>query len=314
MSANVKQRAVQAARIFRLLAWLVVLLPVAGATCALCLWWLGSPPDRVDWLLFAVFYLVTLTGIELGFHRHVTHQAFSCQPWLSFVLVATGSMAFQGPVIWWAATHRRHHYCVDAPGDPHSPHWTPAGNAPGRARGFVHSHMGWLFERAHTHPEDWARMAKDLYRNPRLLAFQVHYLVWPAVGLALPALLGGVLRASWHGALMGLLWGGCVRLLAVNHVYWSVNSLCHMARRRAPGSKAGHSRNIVLLAIPTLGQSWHRNHHQQPHAACVGQAWWQLDPGAWMIALWKSAGWVDRVQPMNEAPAGREGERHGVAD
>lgn len=298
MPPQAARRAAQASRTFRSLALWVILMPAVGTVAALLLWWQGWPPRWHDGVLFLAFYVITLTGIEVGFHRHVAHQAFSCRPWLTRVLVASGSMAFQGPVIWWAATHRRHHGFVDTAGDPHSPHWTARRGTPGLLEGLLHSHAGWLFRAEHTHPEGWSRLAGDLYCRPGLLAFQLNYLVWPLLGLLLPAVLGGLLDMSWRGALMGFLWGGCVRLLAVNHVYWSINSLCHMRPSPRFARRTGHSRNIPALCLLTLGQSWHHNHHRQPRSACMGHRWWQLDPGAWMISAWKQLGWVEHIHSM----------------
>jgi len=292
------QRDLDKARTFQFLALLVALIPLVGTVAAGFLWWQGWRPGWAEAGLFALFYLITLTGIEVGFHRHLSHQAFSCKSWLTTTLTAFGSMAFQGPVIWWAATHRRHHQFVDTAGDPHSPYWTASGTALGFFAGFFHSHIGWLFQMKQTHPEGWAKWGRDMYCQPVLLTFQINYLMWPILGLLLPGALGGLLGCSWRDALMGFLWGGCVRLLAVNHIYWSINSLCHLLGPRQFSKKTGHSCNIPLLALFSLGQSWHRNHHQQPTSAYVGHHWWQVDPGAWMIVAWKKLGWVEQIRPL----------------
>jgi stearoyl-CoA desaturase (delta-9 desaturase) len=126
------------------------------------------------------------------------------------------------------------------------------------------------------------------------------YFFWLALGLALPALIGLAVGGA-DGALAGFLWGGLVRIFANHHVTWSINSVCHMIGRR-PHPAGDGSRNVWLLAVPTVGGSWHNNHHAFPASAVNDLTWWQFDPGAWLIRLGALSGLVwDVRQPPDRA-------------
>ncbi len=75
---------------------------------------------------------------------------------------------------------------------------------------------------------------------------------------------------------MGLVWGGLVRMLFVNQVTWSVNSICHMFGKRHFETK-DESRNNIIVGVLSLGEGWHNNHHAFPNSARHGLLWWQFD-------------------------------------
>jgi stearoyl-CoA desaturase (delta-9 desaturase) len=208
-------------------------------------------------------------------------------------------MAFQGPVIWWAATHRRHHKLSDDPGDPHSPHLAGAGVA-GTLRGFFHSHIGWLFTASSMRPANWAAIVKDLYRDEAIFRVHMTYYYWLAAGIVVPSALCGLVRGSWLGVLMGLLWCGTVRIFLSSHFIWALNSFAHVFGTRAFDLKRDTSRNSLLLAIPTFGQGWHNNHHAFPTAACIDFKWWQLDIGGWIIRGLARAGLAWQLKAPSE--------------
>ena len=122
-----------------------------------------------------------------------------------------------------------------------------------------------------------------------MLAVNRHYFVWIAVGLMLPAVLGGLLSRTWTGFFTGLLWGGLVRMFFVHHCTWSVNSICHLFGR-APFATSDESRNNALCAMLTLGEGWHNNHHAFPSSARHGLFWWQLDIVYLMVRALKLCG------------------------
>jgi stearoyl-CoA desaturase (delta-9 desaturase) len=100
--------------------------------------------------------------------------------------------------------------------------------------------------------------------------------LWLAVGLLLPAALGGLLTLTWAGVLLGLLWGGLARIFLVHHVTWSVNSVCHLWGQQ-PYPDRDQSRNNVVFGVLALGEGWHNNHHAFPTSARHGLKWWQFD-------------------------------------
>ena len=284
----------------RKLAWMVALVPPAAFVGAMILWLRGYPPRMSEALLTIGGYIVALTGVEVGFHRHFTHRSFKAKTWVRVILAICGSFAFEGPVIWWAATHRRHHKYSDREGDPHSPHL----HSPGifeAFKGAFHAHMGWLFVPQSTRAPGSSRYVLDLYRDHRILRIHMSYFYWLAIGIVLPGLINGLVHLSWGRFWMGILWGGLVRIFLLNHVFfWCINSVTHLFGSR-PFNTDDQSRNNVWLAIPTLGEAWHNNHHAFPTAAYLGFHWWQIDPGGWVISALETLGlaWdVKRASPQ----------------
>jgi stearoyl-CoA desaturase (delta-9 desaturase) len=109
------------------------------------------------------------------------------------------------------------------------------------------------------------------------------YFYWLLLGFLIPAVVGGLVSGTLMGALLGFLWGGLLRVFMMNHVfYWCINSVTHTFGTR-PFRSNDYSTNNVWLAIPTLGQSWHNNHHAFPFSAFMGLRWWQVDLGGWII-------------------------------
>jgi len=245
-----------------------------------------------DLAVFAIVYVLTGFGITVGFHRHLTHRSFDTSPAMRGILAGLGSAAIEGPVISWVADHRKHHAFSDEEGDPHSPHVGHGGGLRGTLRGLFHAHVGWLF--IHTQRGSRARYAPDLLRDPVVAFVDRTFLLWAALGLAIPFGLGWVIGGTLTAGLTGLLWGGGVRMLVVHHVTYSINSLCHVFGRRSFDT-ADESRNLAWLALPTLGESWHNNHHAFPTSAVHGLKRRQLDPSALVIAGLERLGLVWNV-------------------
>lgn len=277
-------------------------VPAAGAALALLPllpMFGGVPLPRFEAGLFAVGYLLTLIGVEVGYHRYFSHRAFKTSRPLALLLAVLGATSFQGGVIWWSATHRRHHGKVESADDPHSPR-APAGAGLGTRLGrLLHAHVGWMFKAACLKPPGWEKQAPDLLRDPLLFRVHVGYAMWGMLGLLAPAVAGGLWHGNWAGMLSGFLWGGLLRVFAVNHMVYAANSLCHTVGTR-PFRCAGNSRNIALLALPSLGMTLHNNHHGFPGAASLRLRWWDIDPAGILIGLLEKAGlvWdVRRVAP-----------------
>src|SRR5947209_5335465 len=209
----------------------------------------------VDFGLLVGMYLLTALGITVGFYRLFTHRSFETYAWVKVVFAALGSMAVQGPMLKWVALHRRHHQHSDTPADPHSPHHHGRGVL-GLLRGAWHAHVGWFFDRD---PENLDRYVADLRKSAALRVASALFLFWVALGLVIPAALGGLLTLSWAGVWTGLIWGGLVRVFLVHHVTWSVNSACHLWGRR-PYRSDDHSRDNVLFGVLALGEGWHNTH------------------------------------------------------
>lgn len=259
---------------------IAVTLPFAAFVAAVALTW-NSLVGPADLALLAGMYLLTAIGVTVGFHRMLTHRAFQAHRATRYTFAVLGTMAVQGPVIAWVADHRKHHAFTDREGDPHSPH---VGHGTGIA-GLWHAHMGWLF--AEQGQADWKRFAPDLYEDPGMRWINRQFVGLILAGLAIPALIGFAI-AGPIGAATGLLWGGLVRVFLVHHVTWSVNSVCHYLGTRRFDVE-DESTNVFWLALPSLGESWHHNHHAFPRSASHGLRWFELDASAWVIGL------MDRV-------------------
>jgi stearoyl-CoA desaturase (delta-9 desaturase) len=225
-------------------------------------------------ILLVSLYGITILGVTVGFHRLFTHRAYEAGPLTRLILAVCGSMSAQGPVIEWCAQHRRHHQHSDREGDPHSPHLHGTGVI-ALLRGFIHAHLGWLFEPGPT-PQDLARSVPDLLADRVLLFVDRFFWVWLALGWIIPAAIGYTIGHTWWSAFSGFIWGGLVRTCLLHHVTWSVNSVCHVWGTR-PFSSADHSRNNAIFGVLAFGEGWHNNHHAFPTSARHGLRWWQLD-------------------------------------
>ena len=276
-----------------------VVVPFLATLAAIVLFWnrIVSPTDLA---ILAVMYLVTATGITVGYHRLLTHRSFRTHKPTEYLFAFFGSMAVQGSVIAWVADHRKHHAHTDVEGDPHSPHVGHGDGVGGVLRGLWHAHTGWLLSEHGR--ADWKKYAPDLYEDPGMRFLNRRFVSLVLLGLALPALVGFLLTGTLLGAATGLLWGGLVRVFFVHHVTWSVNSICHFLGTRR-FEVDDHSTNVFWLALPSLGESWHHNHHAFPRSAVHGLRRWELDPSAGLIRTMERLGlaWnVIRIAPERQ--------------
>ncbi len=272
------------------LALAAIVIPFLGTIAAIVLaFWTGI--GWVEISLLVVMYALTTLGATVGFHRYFAHRAFEAHPAVRDALAILGSMAAQGPLIFWTATHRRHHSHSDLPGDPHSPHL----HGPGfidKIKGQWHAHISWMFT---SEPTNSLLYSKDLFRDPAILRINRLYPLWVILGLAIPTVLGGLITMSWMGALKGLLWGGFVRLFIVHHSFWAIGGIAHSVGWRAFPTREG-SRNNFWLALPNFGEGWHNNHHAFPSSAFFGLAWWQVDVGGWCVRILERTGLIWNVK------------------
>jgi stearoyl-CoA desaturase (delta-9 desaturase) len=276
-----------------------VVLPFVATLAAIVLFW-NSLVSVTDLLIAATMYLLTALGITVGFHRLLTHRSFQTSKPLEYLFAVLGSMAVQGPVISWVADHRKHHAHTDEEGDPHSPHVGHDGGVWGVLGGLWHAHSGWLMSTQGR--ADWKRYAADLYEDRGMRTIGRQFVPLVIVSLALPALAGYLVSGTLVGAATGFLWGGLVRIFFVHHVTWSVNSVCHFFGTRRFDTD-DRSTNVFWLALPSLGESWHHNHHAFPRSAVHGLRSWEIDPSALIIGALEKLGlaWnVVRISPERQ--------------
>ena len=272
-------------RLDKLINVLAMVLPLVLVGFAAWRAW-GGALRWSDLLVLFVLYALCGAGVTVGFHRLFTHRSFKTGPTVRFLLAAFGSAAVEGPLIEWVSNHRRHHQFSDEDGDPHSPHDHGPGLR-GALSGLAHAHLGWILRGdAASQPE---RYAKDLLADPVASFVDRTFLVWVLAGLALAFGLGVALTGTVAGGLTALLWGGAVRIFFLHHATFSINSLCHYFGRQ-PFRTGDESRNLAWLALPTMGEAWHNNHHAFPSSARHGLRPLQLDPSWWLIRGLASVG------------------------
>lgn len=249
----------------------MVATPLAALIGATWLLW-GVGFGWTQFIVLAVMYVINGLGITVGYHRLFTHKSFECGPVTRFVIGVLGSMAIEGPLFKWVATHRQHHQHSDRDDDPHSPHQHGKGLR-GLILGAWHAHVGWIFV---PDAPNLNRYVVDLRADPVLRVVDRYFIVWALLGLAIPTVIGGLVEGSWTGALLGFLWGGVVRIFLLHHVTWSINSVCHLWGSR-PFSTHDESRDNPVFGVLAFGEGWHNAHHAFPTSARHGLAWWKLD-------------------------------------
>ena len=275
-----------------------VIVPFVGVLAAVVLLW-NSWVDAVDLGLLAAFYVLTAAGVTVGFHRLLTHRSFRTRPWLEHTFAVLGSMSVQGSVLDWVADHRKHHAHTDDEGDPHSPARRPRQRARrplARPHGLADRDAG--PGRLEAVRPRALRGPGDAHDRPAVPAARARRLLLPT--------LAGFALHGWtlEGAVRGYVWGGLVRIFLVHHVTWSINSVCHFFGRRRFDVE-DRSTNVAWLALPSLGESWHHNHHAFPRSAEHGLRWWEFDPSALIIRALEKLGLARTWCASRPSAAGR---------
>ena len=234
----------------------------------------------VTWQALALcvtLYWLRIFAIGAGYHRYFSHRSYATSRAFQFVLAFMSQTTTQKSVIWWASKHRHHHLYSDTGHDVHSP----------RHHGFIYSHLGWIFSRKHDEP-DFAKVS-DLTRYPELMWLH-KFEVLPAV------LLAGLcfLLAGWSGLVVGFLWS----TVLVYHATFCINSLAHVSGRKRYVT-GDDSRNNWLLAIFTMGEGWHNNHHAYQSSVRQGFKWWEFDPTYYLL---RALSWTGLVWDLKTPP------------
>lgn len=245
------------------------------AGCGAVIW------SGVSWQaagLCVALYWLRMFAITAGYHRYFSHRAYATSRVFQFILAVLAQSSAQKSVLWWAAKHRHHHLHSDTAQDVHSP----------RHKGFFYSHVGWIFYRQHD-ATDLVKVA-DLASYPELM--WLHRLeLLPAVALA------GLcfVLAGWSGLVVGFLWS----TVLVYHATFCINSLAHVHGRKRYVT-GDESRNNWLLALLTMGEGWHNNHHAYQASARQGFHWYEIDLTYYVLVL---LSWFGIVRDLKMPPA-----------
>jgi stearoyl-CoA desaturase (delta-9 desaturase) len=243
-------------------------------TCFAAIW------TGVSWTAVAigvVLYWLRIFAIGAGYHRYFSHRAYATSRPFQLALAVLAQSTAQKSVLWWAAKHRHHHLHSDTEADVHSP----------RHKGFIYSHVGWVFSRRH----DLTDLVKieDFARYPELMWLHRYELV-PAIALALICLAIG----GWSGLVVGFFWS----TVLTYHATFCINSLAHV-RGRKRYVTGDDSRNNWLLAFFTMGEGWHNNHHAYQSSVRQGFRWWEVDPTFYIL---KALSWARLVWNLKTPP------------
>src|SRR5262250_3692839 len=244
-------------------------------TCIAAIW----TGITVESVVIAIgLYWLRIFAIGAGYHRYFSHRAYATSRFAQFVLAALAQSTAQRSVLWWAAKHRHHHLHSDTVHDVHSP----------RHKGFLYSHVGWIFAARHD-ATDLVKIA-DFARFPELMWLHRYELV-PAVILAVLCFLIG----GWPGLVVGFFWS----TVLVYHATFSINSLAHVwgKKRYVTGDD---SRNNWFLAVFTMGEGWHNNHHAYQSSVRQGFKWWEIDLTFYILKVlsWSGLVWDLKTPPI----------------
>ena len=271
-------------------------LPFLGLPLAVWLLW-GHGVSAGDLAIMGSLYTLTGLGIGVGYHRLLTHRSFDTSRALRYTWAILGSLALEGSVIPWVAHHRKHHAFSDEAGDPHSPHGHGDGFR-GALKGLAHAHLGWvLFGKRQ---EDRDRYVGDLKDDRGMNLVSDLFPLFAVLTFIIPGALGLAISGSWWGALTGFVWGGLVRVFFLHHVTFAINSICHFAGRRSFATD-DQSRNVFWLALPSLGEAWHNNHHAFPTSARHGLRGKEIDIAGLVIGAMERVGLAWNVVAVDGA-------------
>ncbi len=234
-------------------------------------------------VLAIALYYVRMFFITAGYHRYFSHRSFRTSRAMQLLLAIGAMTSSQKGVMWWAGHHRTHHRFSDQPGDVHS----------ALRDGFLWSHLGWLFARKYQATS--AGHVKDLAKYPELVWLDRWWWL-PQTALAVALFV--------VGGPFALVWGFFVSTSILWHGTFSINSLTHMFGTRRYAT-TDNSRNSLILALVTLGEGWHNNHHYYSRATRQGFFWWELDPTYAILRLMAMLGLVwDLHEPSAAVIAG----------
>lgn len=241
---------------------------------------LGALWTGVSWgmvSLCVALYAIRMFAITGGYHRYFSHRSYKTNRAVQFVLAFVAQTTTQKSVLWWAALHRHHHKYSDTEFDVHSP----------RHRGFWYSHFGWIFDKRFNDTD--LEQVPDLTKYPELM-FLHRYEQFPAVVLAVVCWLA----FGWEGLVVGFFWS----TVLLYHGTFFINSLAHVhgSQRYATGDD---SRNNWWLALITLGEGWHNNHHAYQRSCRQGFRWWEVDMTFYVL---KAMSWMRLVRDLGKPP------------
>jgi stearoyl-CoA desaturase (delta-9 desaturase) len=290
LNRGLRERPEQKTELARWVPYLILHLGCLGVI------WTGWSWTAV-WVAVAL-YFVRMFAITAFYHRYFSHRTFRTSRAAQFVFAVLGNSAAQRGPIWWASLHRQHHAHSDEAADAHSP----------VQHGFYWAHIGWLTARENLAVNP--RFVPDLLRFPELRFLDRFDTLVPLVLAALLYVSGAAL--AWLAPQLGVtglqlvVWGFFISTTVCFHATCCINSLAHVLGSRRFDTKDA-SRNNWLLALLTLGEGWHNNHHRYPAAARQGFYWWEIDVSYYVLKLLAALGVIWDLKGVPARVLAREG-------
>lgn len=253
-----------------------------------CVFWVGFSWFALGFAI--IMYLIRMFAVTGFYHRYFSHKAFRTTRVFQFILAVLGATAVQRGPLWWASHHRHHHTNSDELDDAHSP----------VQHGFLWSHLGWFLSNQHFTTQ--TERVKDLAKFIELRWLDRFDVIVPSLFAFSIYLLGTWLQTEFPGLNTNgpqlFVWGFVISTVVLYHATFTVNSLAHVWGKRRYATR-DHSRNNLWIAILTLGEGWHNNHHHYPGAARQGFYWWEIDLTYYGLKLLAACGliWDVRTVP-----------------
>ncbi len=240
-------------------------------------------------MCFALWF-VRMFGITAGYHRYFSHRTYKTSRFFQFILAILGNSAAQLGPLWWAAHHRHHHRFADTKQDIHSP----------IVDNFWWSHLGWVMCPQYSKTDE--KTIRDFAKYPELRYLNRFHMIAP-IFLAITVILAGLLFQHYipqlkTTGLQMLIWGFCLSTVLLYHTTFTINSLAHLFGKRR-FETIDSSRNNWFLALITLGEGWHNNHHYYPASERQGFYWWEIDMTHYILKLlsWLGVVWDLKAPP-----------------
>jgi stearoyl-CoA desaturase (Delta-9 desaturase) len=233
-------------------------------------------------------YVLRMFAITAGYHRYFSHLSFKTSRVFQFLLGWMATSSGQMGPLWWASHHRYHHMFSDTPQDVHSP----------ILRTVYWSHVGWIMCKKYM--ATMTKLVRDFERYPELVWLNKWHVV-PVFVLGFFVCGVGMAAHRWAPGLhtdgsQMLVWGFFVSTVFLYHGTFCINSFCHLMGSRRYATRDS-SRNSWILAIITLGEGWHNNHHRYPASERQGFYWWEIDMTHYALVVLSWFGLVWSLRP-----------------
>ncbi|GGG01851.1 stearoyl-CoA desaturase [Marinicella pacifica] len=255
-----------------------------------CLMVFWVPLTGFALLVCGLSYFVRMFAITGFYHRYFSHKSFKTSRLMQTIFAVIGATATQRGPLWWAAHHRHHHIHADTDADAHSP-----------KHGFWRSHLGWFLQDKNFATQQ--ERVKDLNQFPELRWIDRYDIIFPVLYIIFLFALGEILDAVFPtlntSGLQLVVWGYVVSTVLLAHITYAINSLAHVFGSREYET-GDNSRNNFILAILTLGEGWHNNHHCSPGSVRQGFRWWQIDISYYILWLMSKTGLIWDLKPPNK--------------